>query len=56
MLADHIAETAHRHGISLERARDAILKGEIFNRGGYVEPHRQSDIVTRAMGVIPRRV
>jgi hypothetical protein len=36
MLADHIAKVARRHNISLQEARDKVLRGEIFKRGGTV--------------------
>lgn len=36
LLANHIAGVAQRRGISPEQARDQVLKGEIYARGGRV--------------------
>lgn len=37
LLADHMAEVAHRHGVSPETARDGVLTGTMFNTGGVVD-------------------
>ena len=59
MLANHIMQVAQRHGISPEDARDRVLQGEIYSKGGSVnfdvastrKPTQTPDAILRALAL-----